>query len=65
MLAIAFIIVSIKYSLSLNGSKKLAIENGVDEEDFDILRIGLWFYIIPPTLGSYSHLFFRFIFYLY
>lgn len=51
MLAIAFIIVSIKYSLSLNEFKKIAVENGVDEEDYDILRIGLWFYIIPPILG--------------
>jgi hypothetical protein len=51
MLAIVFIIVSIKYSLSLNESKKLAVENGVDEEDYDILRIGLWFYIIPPIIG--------------
>ena len=42
---------SIKYSLSLNECKKTAIENEVDEEDYDILRIGLWFYIIPPISG--------------
>ncbi|HUX61017.1 MAG TPA: hypothetical protein VMV32_06880 [Ignavibacteriaceae bacterium] len=53
MLAIAFIIISIKYSLSLTDSKKLAIENGVEEEDFDILRIGLWFYIIPQAIGFF------------
>ena len=51
MLTIAFIIASVKYSLSLNKSKKLALENGVEEEDYDILRIGIWCYIIPPILS--------------
>ena len=43
MLAIIFIVVSIKYSYSLNKSKKIAFDNGVDKEDYDILIIGLWF----------------------
>ena len=51
MLAIAFIVITIKYYVDLTNSEKLALENGVDEEDYDILKIGLWFYIIPPILG--------------
>jgi hypothetical protein len=51
MLAIAFIVITIKYYVDLTNSQKLAIENGVKEEDYDILKIGLWFYIIPPILG--------------
>ena len=51
MLAIVFIVITIKYYVDLNNSEKLALENGVDEEDYSILKIGLWFYIIPPILG--------------
>ena len=51
MLAIAFIVITIKYYVDLTNSEKLALENGVDEEDYDILKVGLWFYIIPPILG--------------
>ncbi len=51
MLAIAFIVITIKYYVDLTNSEKLALENGVDEEDYDILKLGLWFYIVPPILG--------------
>ena len=51
MLAIVFIVITIKYYVDLTNSEKLALENGVDEEDYSILKIGLWFYIIPPILG--------------
>ena len=59
MLAIIFIVVSIKYSYSLNKSKKIAFDNGVDKEDYDILIIGLWFYIIPPTLAFFLPFLFK------
>jgi len=51
MLAIAFIVITIKCYVDIANSEKLAMENGVDEEDYNILKIGLWFYIIPPILG--------------
>ncbi len=59
MLAIAFIVITIKYYIDLNNSKNIALENGVDEEDYDILRIGLWFYIIPPIIGFFFPLVFK------
>ena len=50
MLAIAFILISIQYFSALTESKKIAFENGIDEDEYDILRYGLWLYIIPPIL---------------
>ena len=50
MVAFVFILVSLKYSRSLNESKKIALENGVDGEDYDVMRIGVRFYIIPQIL---------------
>ena len=51
MLTILLFIFVIKYYSELNNSESIALENGVHDEDYDILKIGLWLYIIPPILG--------------
>jgi len=51
MLAIAFVIVSVQYFRLLTESKNTAFENGVDEEEYDILRFGLWFYLVPQIVA--------------
>jgi hypothetical protein len=52
MLAIAFIVVVILYFYKLTEAKNIALENGVSEDDYDVLRYGLWGYIVPLAIAA-------------
>ena len=63
MLSIAFVAGVIPYFFMLTNAKNSALEIGVSEDDYDVLRYGLWCYIVPPAITTLFPIIFQY-FYL-
>jgi hypothetical protein len=63
MLSIAFVAGVILYFFKLTEAKNMALENGVSEDDYDVLRYGLWCYLVPLAITTLFPIIFQY-FYL-